>query len=70
VKITALSEQYDGGRDIYVQQEGAHVQISVEATSGSNAGEALLTPAQARVIAEALLKIAADSDEWAGLEAS
>lgn len=65
MKLTAFGEQFDGGRDVFVQQEGAHVHLSVECTSGDNAGRVLLTPAQARAISDALLKLAADSDHFA-----
>jgi hypothetical protein len=51
-----------------VQQEGAHVQLSVEATSGSSTGDSLLTPAQARAISTALLKVAADADHYGEIE--
>lgn len=64
MKLTGLAEQYDSGREIYIQQEGALVQISVEAQQGSNAGTALVTPGQARIIASALLKEASGADEY------
>ncbi len=61
-KFSGLSEQYDGGRDVFVQQEGPHVMLSVEAQSGVNAGVTLLTPAQARAISTVLLEIAEHAD--------
>jgi hypothetical protein len=67
-KFTGLGEQYDGGRDVYVQQEGSHVQLSVEAQSGANSGVTLLTPAQARAVSDSLLKFAAEADQYGGIE--
>lgn len=63
MKIGGLSEQLDGGRAVYVQQEGPHVMLSVEAGPDCNTGTALITPAQARAISTALLKIAERADQ-------
>ena len=62
MKMRALAEQFDGGRSVITEQEGPHVQLSVEATSGSNEGVALLTPAQARALAESLTGLAAEAE--------
>jgi len=63
-KLAALGEQYDGGRDVFVQQEGAHVMLSVEAQSGANAGVCLLTPSQARALSAVLVAIAVNADDY------
>lgn len=63
-KWTGLAEQFDSGHDVFVQQEGAHVQLSVEVQSGANAGVVLLTPAQARAISAELSRLAILSDEY------
>jgi hypothetical protein len=63
MKITAMAEQYDGGREVHVQQEGPHVLLSVEAQQGANAGVGLLTPGQARTLAGRLLRTADECDE-------
>lgn len=68
MKITALGEQYDGGRDVYVDQEGAHVVLAVDATSGSDKGSCMLTPGQARAISAELLRVARNADDWAEKE--
>jgi hypothetical protein len=48
-------DQYSGSsREVLVNHDEAHVWLSVEAGSGSNTGEAMLTPVQARAVAEAL----------------
>ena len=52
-------DRYSGSRrQVTIALEGPHVVLSVEATSGSNEGEALLTPAQARAVAVRLNAIA------------
>jgi len=43
VKVTGLAE-YSDSRDLYVEQESTHVKVAVEATSGANSSETLLTP--------------------------
>ncbi len=70
MKLTGFGEQYDGGRDIYVLQEGAHVMLSVEAESGANAGTALITSGQARAMSTVLLEVAQQADAYALAEAS
>ena len=57
-KFTGLPEDYSAARDIYVQQEGAHVTLSVDGTV------ALITPSQARAISTELLKVAESADQW------
>lgn len=63
MKLTGLSQQYDTGRDIRVDRSDAHVRLAVDATEGSGAGEALLTPAQARAVADMLFDVAREADE-------
>ena len=49
-------DQYGGSRHtVAVEHDAHHVLLSVEATSGSQHGEALLTPGQARSVAAWLM---------------
>jgi hypothetical protein len=58
MKITGISEQYDGGREVHVQQEGSHVMLSVADSPGSGGpASVLLTPDEAKAIAAALLSV-------------
>ena len=66
-KFTGLSEQYDGGRAIFVQQEGPHVLLSVQAGPDCNTGTTLITPAQARALSAALLEIASSASDYEGI---
>ncbi len=65
MKITGLAEQYDTGSAVTWDQSAAHVVLSVEAVSGSNEGVALLTPAQARRLADGLKESADAADLYA-----
>lgn len=48
-------DRYSGSwRKVVLSRDGAYVVLSVEATSGANEGEALLTPAQAGALAAGL----------------
>jgi hypothetical protein len=52
-------DRYSGSdRRVSVEYESAYVSISVEATSGSHTGDALLTPGQARWLAQQLIQAA------------
>lgn len=52
-------DRYSGSvREVRIEADGPHVVLAVEATSGSNEGETMLTPAQARAVASRLHTIA------------
>ena len=51
-----------GSREVTVDHEDHHVTLSVEATSGSNTGDAMLTPGQARMVAAWLIAHARMAD--------
>lgn len=68
-KFTGLADYCDK-RDVWVEQEGAHVALAVEATSGSNRGEAMITPHQARAIADELRRVADDAERHSGVDFS
>ena len=64
-------DQYGMGQhEVTVDHETHHVSLSVEATSGSNAGEALLTPGQARMVAAWLIAHARMADAHSEQEVS
>jgi hypothetical protein len=70
MKITGLAEQYDTGNDVSWAQDGAHVRLAVEAISGSNEGVAMLTPSQARALADGLTVAAREAERYGRNEAS
>ena len=57
--LMGLDEYSGSSRKVGTEISAGHVLISVEATSGSSHGVALLTPAQARAIAQELEHCAA-----------
>lgn len=62
--VTRGFDQYgSGGREVAVDHDEHHVTLSVEATSGSTTGDALLTPGQARMVAAWLIAHARLADE-------
>ena len=67
---TAGLDQYSASlRTVDISQHHHHVFLSVEATSGSATGEALLTPGQARTIADALIRYADAAEVFSASQA-
>lgn len=67
--ITGLDQYSASPRTVTIGLAGALVLLEVEATSGSSTGHALLTPDQARALADGLqqqAQFAADAAELSG----
>jgi hypothetical protein len=61
VKLTGISHEFGTGREIYAEQEGAHVSLAIEQGATS---AVLLTPSLARKLAEGLRAAAEQAEKW------
>jgi hypothetical protein len=59
-KWTGIAEQYDGGKEVFVGQEGVMVTLTVEKEVS------MVTPSQARSIAAELVKTAQEAEGFDG----